>query len=304
MRGLTGWSLRGLVVIIGVLAIGATTSQAGEQPVIVDAVPSPEGDLTLLPVVEGEPVAASASGVGVVKILSAPMACTVFFRNQRFEKRKGVLTFDAVPAGTYPIVFEHANRRVTRVAVVQPGQSTVVFGNIDGAPRQASTAEANAADAPMGCPPAAAGETVAAPPGQSIRDADDIYQLAEILRASKNPITRPSRYRRAESLYRKIIQRWPNSDKVEWAYYRLGQIYESFTYRDYEGAIDWYLKVLERNPDTHTYARYRIAYITDKALKDYTQAREWWEQAAQFSKHEGLRERAAKRAAKLAAKGY
>lgn len=176
--------------------------------------------------------------------------------------------------------------------------------------REASSSERAAGPADALMPPAAgnANDGESMPPStstlRSIPDADDTYRAAEVLRQAVNPFAKPKRYTEAARLYRKILDRWPESDKVEAAHYRLGQIAESVYNREYAVAIREYETVLAVNPKTRFYPRWRIAVLYDNRLGDYARARVWYERAAQYAASDDIREKATERAALMRERGF
>ncbi|MBN2711252.1 MAG: hypothetical protein JXR97_02320 [Planctomycetes bacterium] len=139
--------------------------------------------------------------------------------------------------------------------------------------------------------------------GENIDDADLFFEIAEMLRKAVNPILKADRYKRSERIYIAIIERWPNSDKVELCHYNLARLYESLFYRCPEAAIEKYKDVLEHNFKTTLPCRWRIAVIYESTLKDIPKAKEWYGLTAKYSQSENLREKAQGRIEYLEKKG-
>ncbi|MFH0910460.1 MAG: zinc ribbon domain-containing protein [Planctomycetota bacterium] len=107
---------------------------------------------------------------------------------------------------------------------------------------------------------------------ENIEEANRYFELAETKRASVSallPILRKRRYTEALDLYQGILEKWPMSDKCEASAFNIGQVYESFYFKQWDMAVKYYYMVLEINPDTTLPARLRIAKITEHGVRDY-----------------------------------
>lgn len=223
---------------------------------------------------------------GTVKVSTIPIRCTILFRGERYFKDKGVLVFENVPPGHYTLVAQNEEGSVEKTVIVRPKETTVVVANLRKTPGESGVEQA--------------GRLVP----RQYTEADDLYALAEVLRSSPNPFRKAARYQRAEELYRRIIERYPDSDKVILAHYQLGNIYESVFYKKYADAINEYKRVIERDFDTALDVRWRIAALYEDKLLNLPAAREWYELCAKYTKDPALADRAAARAAALKAKGF
>lgn len=225
-------------------------------------------------------------GIGRVKIGSRPAECVVRFRKRIYQKKDPVLTVDGVPAGRYSVWAGNEENTALRSIVVYPGRTAMVFLDLKKAPP--SPAAAPGASSSFAAPSSDREPERVGLTGQTIPDADIFYEAAETQRKSINPFTKATRYKRAERLYRQILQRWPESNKTELCHFRLGMIYESMFYQDFDAAITEYRQVLELNRQTPLPARFRIAEIHE-GEDELPEAIEWYRRVAAESPDPALR---------------
>ena len=88
---------------------------------------------------------------------------------------------------------------------------------------------------------------------------------------------------RAEILLRRLLNDYPQSDKIGDAAYQLGDIYESRAYRQYRRAATFFERSFQWNPTTQTDARLRAARLYDRNNIDRVRARELY---AEVLKHD------------------
>ncbi len=131
--------------------------------------------------------------------------------------------------------------------------------------------------------------------GKEIPAANALFENAQMLRTSMNPIKRRERHFKALKRYQDIIDKHPESDKVELANYWAGKIHEGIYYKKHSKAAEYYRKVWERNPDTQTDARWRTAVITEKIIKDFDKAIEAYQRVVDNGPDKSRREKAKKR---------
>lgn len=131
--------------------------------------------------------------------------------------------------------------------------------------------------------------------GKDIPAANTLFENAHILRTSANLWKRRERHFKALKRYQDILDKHPESDKVELASYWIGKIYEGVYHKKHSKALEYYQKVWERNPDTKTDARWRAAVITEKVIKDFDKAIEAYQRVADDDADEGRRKKAKKR---------
>jgi tetratricopeptide (TPR) repeat protein len=77
--------------------------------------------------------------------------------------------------------------------------------------------------------------------------------------------------------YNQMIRKYPNSDKIDDAAYRMAGIYEYF--KDYEIALLCYQRAYQWDPDTPYPARFMAAQILDKRLHRRGEALELYKEA-------------------------
>lgn len=142
-----------------------------------------------------------------------------------------------------------------------------------------------------------------APEYESVQEADAFYELAEEKRTSLGarilPHLKKRRYEEALELYRSILEKWPNSDKCEKAAYRIGQIYESIAYKDWNQSIRYYRMVLAINPQTTLDARLAVARVTRDGIQDYAGAAALYQECIKKARVQDEKETAARELADL-----
>ncbi|MBN1257764.1 MAG: zinc-ribbon domain-containing protein [Planctomycetes bacterium] len=141
------------------------------------------------------------------------------------------------------------------------------------------------------------------PEYDNIEEANQYYDLAETERKSVGALILPNlkaqRYRKALSLYSKILEKWPNSTKCEMSAYRIAEIYESIAFRDWQAAIRYYRMVLAINPETTLDARFQIARITENGINDYEEAMVLYKDCVENARVQKEKEKATKAMKKL-----
>ena len=104
--------------------------------------------------------------------------------------------------------------------------------------------------------------------------------------------------------FKKILDDYPESDKADDAAYELADISEGIDFKDYEGAVYYYVRCYELNPNTDRPARYMAARIYDKYLRDYKEAIRNYEMALKTCENKRLLRIANKRLDELRKQGY
>ncbi|MDH7600291.1 MAG: tetratricopeptide repeat protein [Sedimentisphaerales bacterium] len=120
-----------------------------------------------------------------------------------------------------------------------------------------------------------------------IEDADRLYLEALRLHREANALVLlPDRIyqRRALDAYKRLISRFPNSDKIGDAAFQIGTIYEDM--KDYQAALTYYQRAYQWDPQTERPARFKAAYILDRYLHQKDQAVEAYKLALES---EGVR---------------
>jgi tetratricopeptide (TPR) repeat protein len=70
--------------------------------------------------------------------------------------------------------------------------------------------------------------------------------------------------KKALDKYNQLISKYPTSDKIDDAAFRMARIYEYL--RDYDNAVKNYQRTYQWNPQTPTVARFKAAYLLDTQL--------------------------------------
>ncbi|ARN55917.1 tetratricopeptide repeat protein [Sedimentisphaera salicampi] len=115
----------------------------------------------------------------------------------------------------------------------------------------------------------------------SVPEADELFKKANDL-YNKTRFTiligdTPG-FRKALNMFNELIEKFPNSDKVDDAAYRAGQIYSFF--KDYKLAALYYKRAVQWNPDIEEYpVRFKLASILDKKLGKRSEALRYYELA-------------------------
>ena len=92
----------------------------------------------------------------------------------------------------------------------------------------------------------------------------------------------------AAKLFRELIERYPNSDKIDDAAFYCGEIHKDYLPGQDEIAVRWYERVWTWNPETEHPARFQAASIYDYRLRDRVRALELYQAAIDHeSQHEG-----------------
>ncbi len=141
-------------------------------------------------------------------------------------------------------------------------------------------------------------------PVRDIEVANYLFQDGKMYKKSLWFFNKSSKLLSAIKRFKMIIKDYGESDKTDDAAYELARIYNSFYFKDYEGAAYYYVTCYEWNPDTDKPARYMAARVYDKHLKDYPKAVRNYEMALQTCRVERYRKKAQKRLDKLRKKGF
>ena len=132
-------------------------------------------------------------------------------------------------------------------------------------------------------------------------DADNQYEVA------KNTIWGPKfvskkRRKRAEKLFLNLLERFPTSDKADDSCYWLGRI--SQKKGDDKKAIEYYLKCFELNYKNGYDYLQRVAQIYERHLKDFKNAKKYYEMVLKYDKDTIRRKQSQLRINALKKKGY
>lgn len=99
--------------------------------------------------------------------------------------------------------------------------------------------------------------------------------------------------------FEKLIQEYPDSDKVGDAAFEIAAIYESGFLGDYESAARYYIKSYQLNPHIEQHALLKAAEIYERKLYDLNKAKAIYKQAAVHSYDERARKKAQNRLSEL-----
>ncbi|GMV95671.1 MAG: hypothetical protein AMXMBFR83_00420 [Phycisphaerae bacterium] len=123
-------------------------------------------------------------------------------------------------------------------------------------------------------------------PTTSISEADRLYEQAKALmkKAGHGTIIfyNQAKMREALGLFKELVDKYPNSDKIDDAAYYIGEIYKEYEEeKDNELAIWWYQRAIEWDPNTPHPCRFRIATTYDYRLHEREKALYWYQQTLQ-----------------------
>ncbi|MHC4116568.1 MAG: tetratricopeptide repeat protein [Planctomycetota bacterium] len=132
-----------------------------------------------------------------------------------------------------------------------------------------------------------AGELEATTP---IPAADDLYYDGVEFEKKAGPIRGlrdKAKLRLALQKYQQLIKNYSNSDKVDDATYKAGEILEEF--KDYVVALDYYQSAYKADPETIYPARFRAARILDQQMHRYAEALALYKQAVAMDRFDSHR---------------
>ncbi len=129
-------------------------------------------------------------------------------------------------------------------------------------------------------------------PVEQIQEADALYDKGlELMQRGGHDIPgvyRQDRMIEAAELFRQLIERFPNSDKIDDAAFLCGEIHKEYLPGQETIATRWYERAYTWNPDTPNPARFQAALVYDYRLHDRDRALELYRAAVQFeSAHTG-----------------
>jgi len=126
-------------------------------------------------------------------------------------------------------------------------------------------------------------------PTQNIEAANQLYQ--EGLDFKNYPAFPPGKkdyLKTALEKFRTIIEKYPQSDKIDDAAFRMGEIYGGWYFQDYARAVQCYERCWQWNPDTEHPARFNAAKIFEEKLKNRAKAVELYNEVIAHSKNEDI----------------
>lgn len=91
--------------------------------------------------------------------------------------------------------------------------------------------------------------------------------------------------RRAEVLFRELLEKYPHSDKIGDVAFQLGEIYESRAYKQYDRAARYYERSFQWVKGSQLDGRLRAAILYDRQLNDRTKAIELYRSVVEHDIH-------------------
>jgi tetratricopeptide (TPR) repeat protein len=111
-------------------------------------------------------------------------------------------------------------------------------------------------------------------------DANALYAEAVHLEEKAGPLMvakDENLLRKALDKYNLLISKYPKSDKIDDAAFRMARIYEYL--KDYDNAVKNYQRTYQWNPQTPTTARFKAAYLLDTQLGRRAEALQIYQEA-------------------------
>ncbi len=138
-------------------------------------------------------------------------------------------------------------------------------------------------------------ETKKMMPFKNIEDANILFQDGMTYKTLMNIIRKKTNLTIAIARFRRILDKYPESDKADDAAFELADILEKSSFKNYEEAAFYYVKCYELNPNTEMPARYKAGKVYDNKLHDYAAAIKNYEMVLASSKKEEHRKNARSR---------
>lgn len=133
-------------------------------------------------------------------------------------------------------------------------------------------------------------------PAQRIEAADQLYQ--EGVHYKDYPAFPPGKkdyLKIALEKFRTIIEKYPQSEKIDDAAFRMGEIYGGWYFQDYARAVQAYQRCWQWNPETEHPARFNAAKIFEEKLKNRAKAVELYNETLAHTQNEDLARQAQER---------
>jgi hypothetical protein len=140
-------------------------------------------------------------------------------------------------------------------------------------------------------------------PTRRIEAADQLY--AEGIQYKDYPAFPPGKkdyLKTALQKFQTIVEKYPNSDKIDDAAFRMGEIYSGWYFQDYTRAVQCYERCWQWNPRTEHPALFNAAKIYDEKLKNRAKAVELYNRVLTESANENLKNQALSRLKALTGK--
>ena len=140
-------------------------------------------------------------------------------------------------------------------------------------------------------------------PVRRIEAADQLY--AEGLHYKDYPAFPPAKkdyLKIALEKFQTVIEKYHQSDKIDDAAFRMGEIYGGWYFNDFARAVEFYERCWQWNPQTEHPALFNAAKIYDEKLQNRVKAVEFYNRVVAESPNEDLRKQAADRILALTGK--
>lgn len=115
----------------------------------------------------------------------------------------------------------------------------------------------------------------------NVKEANDLFKQAVEYKNKGSGNDYILNQRRAEMLFREVLEKYPNCDKIADAAFQLGEVYESKAYLQYDRAARYYERSFQWMKGGRTDARMRAATIYDKKLNERGKAMELYRQVTE-----------------------
>ncbi len=106
----------------------------------------------------------------------------------------------------------------------------------------------------------------------NVREANELYRIAMEYKGKGFGNDYILNQRRTEILFREILEKYPNSDKIGDVAYQLGDLYEGKAYKQYDRAAKYFERSFQWVRGSRTDARIRAATLYDKQLNERAKA--------------------------------
>ena len=106
----------------------------------------------------------------------------------------------------------------------------------------------------------------------NIRDANELYKAGVEYKGKGLGNEYVLNMRRAEVLFREVLEKHPSSDKISDVAYQLAEVYESRAYKQYDRAARYFERSFQWKKGTSTDARLRAAVLYDRMLNERTKS--------------------------------
>ena len=102
----------------------------------------------------------------------------------------------------------------------------------------------------------------------NVREANELFRVAMEYKGRGLGDDYVLNQRRAEILFREILEKYPNSDKIADVAYELGDLYEGKAYRQHDRAAAYFERAYQWRKGGRTDALLRAARLYDKPLNE------------------------------------